>query len=54
MDTIGQLNSNGTTPSQSNLRSIFTKYQLNLRGVVVVDHLILEGILTNNQPNVVT
>jgi len=54
MDTIGQLNSKGVTPSQSNLRGILTKYQLNLRRVVVVDHPILEGILTNDQPNVVT
>jgi hypothetical protein len=53
MDTIGQLNSKGVTPSQSNLRGILTKYQLNLRRVVV-DHPILEGILTNDQPNVVT
>jgi len=54
MDTIGQPNSKGVAPGQSNLGSILTKYQLNLGGVVVVHHPILEGILTNDQPNVVT
>jgi len=53
MDTTGQLNSKGITLGQSNLRSILTKYQLNL-GAVIVDHPFLEGILTNDQPNVVT
>jgi hypothetical protein len=54
MDTIGQSNSKGVAPSQSNLGGILTKYQLNLGGVVVVDHPILKGILTNDLPNVVT
>jgi hypothetical protein len=54
MDTIGQSNSKGIVPSQSNLGGILTKYQLNLRGVVIVDHPILEDILTDDQPNVVT
>jgi hypothetical protein len=48
LDTIGQPNSKGVAPSQSNLKHILTKYQLNLRGVVVVDHPILEGVLTND------
>jgi hypothetical protein len=54
MDTIGQPNSKGITHGQSNLGGILTKYQLNLGGVFVVDHPILEGTLTNDQPNVVT
>jgi hypothetical protein len=54
MDTIGQPNSKGVDLSQSNLGGILTKYQLKLRGVVFVDHQILEGILINDQLNVVT
>jgi hypothetical protein len=54
MGTISQPNSKGIAPSQSNSKGILTKYQLNLGGIVVVDHPILEGILTNDQPNVVT
>jgi hypothetical protein len=53
MDTISQPNSKGVSPRQSNLKGILTKYQLNL-GVVIVDHPILEGVLNNDQPNVVT
>jgi hypothetical protein len=54
MDTIGQSNSKGVALGQSNLGGIFTKYQLILGGVIIVHHPILEGILTNDQPNVVT
>jgi hypothetical protein len=54
MDTIGQPNSKGVALGQSNLGVILTKYQLNLGGVVVVDHPILEAILINDRPNVVT
>jgi len=44
MDTIGQLNSKGVNLGQSNLKGTLTKYQLNLEGVVVLDHPILEGL----------
>jgi hypothetical protein len=54
MNTTSQLNSKGVALGQLNLKGILTKYQLNLKGVVVVDHPFLEGILTNDQPNVVT
>jgi len=54
MDTTSQSNPKGVTPSQLNLGGILTKYQVNLGGVVVVDHRIFEVILTNDQPKVVT